>query len=90
MKFNKTNSFLIIILFVIFVSETKTISEGETVKQKRHETIELKSHENQLHSLGCTNCHTFQGPLKRISLRERKKIKGPNLWIAGNKYQKKY
>lgn len=90
MKFIKINSFLAVILFFIFVSETKTNSESETVKQKSHKTIVLKSHENQLHSLGCTNCHTFQGPLKKISLRERKKIKGPNLWIAGNKYQKKY
>ena len=49
-----------------------------------------KIQENLLFTLGCNSCHAFEGPSKKIPLNARKRIKGPNLWIAGNKYQKKY
>ena len=90
MKIKIIYTFLTIIICLVLLPEAITTSEGETIIQKNNKAIKMENHENQLLSLGCTNCHTFQGPSVKIPLRERKKTKGPNLWIAGNKYQKKY
>ena len=90
MNFKKLCLLFIILTSLIFIIERKTISESKTFQQKEFEKDKKKTQENLLFSLGCNSCHTFEGPSETIPLNARKKIKGPNLWIAGNKYQKKY
>ena len=90
MNFKKLCFLFIILIPLIFTIGRKTVSESKTFQQKKIERIKKKTQENLLFSLGCNSCHTFEGPSETIPLNARKKIKGPNLWIAGNKFQKKY
>ena len=39
---------------------------------------------------GCTDCHYTQGPARENSIAEKLAQKGPELWYAGDKFQKKW
>ena len=39
---------------------------------------------------GCTDCHYTQGPSRENTIAEKLAQKGPELWYAGDKFQKKW